>query len=338
MKIAEVFRPPTKGASTGESLTINGHTVELQMDLYDARANYDLVWVDSDAFDRAFQRSESFYIGKDGSNGIGKRYAQFGEWIQQSPSMIVSSVSVDENGVVMFSNGRHRYSYLRDNGINPIPVAMDRESKQYANQYHLISALNEISVGGSREEFIEKYEWLFKNTAKSFSFKNNVDTFDIAHVENDDNHYFGMFVDDSLIALLIVDDYRTGKMQIQLSITKRNYRGIGCFKRLLHAAIKKFGEVLSDENQTPEASAAWKAIIANPGNLVLSVYDPSSEQYTALNSYTDVESNDLVISAKRDNLRLDEDDHPRNQWARLKKIDRDYVSLHYGTRTTYFNP
>lgn len=141
MKITEVFRPPIKGAATGESLSIDGNTIELHIDLHDAREGYHLVYVDCEKFDAAFSRSVNFYVGKYGKNGIGKRYSQFADWIKQSPSMIVSSVYVNENGVVMFSNGRHRYSYLIDNGINPIPVAMDKTSIENAKKFNYITGL-----------------------------------------------------------------------------------------------------------------------------------------------------------------------------------------------------
>lgn len=338
MKISEVFRPPIKGAVTGETLSIDGNTVELHIDMHDARAGYHLVYVDSDVFDTAFSKSANFYVGKYGENGIGKRYNQFGDWIKQSPSMIVSSVDVNKDGVVMFANGRHRYSYLRDNGINPIPVAMDNESIENAKKFNYITGLNEIYVGGSRDEFIEKYASLFNHTIKKFAFKTPEESFDYAYVTNDDNHYVGLFVDDSLISLLIVDDYRNGKMQVQLTSTERMYRGIGCFRYLLNLAIKKFGEILSDDTQTTEASMAWKALIARPeGLLKFSVYDPNTNEYSPLDKFEDA-SGIKVISVTRNSSRLDEMDHPRNIWAKAKNIDRDYMSLTYGTRSTYFNP
>lgn len=87
-------------------------------------------------FNASWQKDRDFYIGTNGTGGIGKRYQGFGEFLKSTQEPIeASEVYVDANGQVSFNNGRHRFAYLRDNGATVIPVAMSRDALANAKAF-----------------------------------------------------------------------------------------------------------------------------------------------------------------------------------------------------------
>jgi hypothetical protein len=82
------------------------------------------------AMDDAFKRGGAgFYVGPDGSGAsIGKRYETFQQWIAKYDQYELPEVSIRDNGILNFTNGRHRYAVFRDAGVDPMPVAMSNES------------------------------------------------------------------------------------------------------------------------------------------------------------------------------------------------------------------
>jgi RNA:NAD 2'-phosphotransferase (TPT1/KptA family) len=96
-----------------------------------------LISVNVAAFDKAFAKDAGFYLDAKGSNRIGQRYDRVKEFIKTSHTIEASQVTVDKEGHVRFSDGRHRYAALRDSGATKIPLAMDRESQRNAKQFGL---------------------------------------------------------------------------------------------------------------------------------------------------------------------------------------------------------
>jgi hypothetical protein len=96
-----------------------------------------LVSVNVAAFDKAFAKDAGFYLDAKGSNRIGQRYDRVKEFIKTSHTIEASQVTVDKEGHVRFTDGRHRYAALRDSGATKIPLAMDRESQRNAKQFGL---------------------------------------------------------------------------------------------------------------------------------------------------------------------------------------------------------
>lgn len=100
-----------------------------------------LVNVKVGAFDNAWKtgRHANQYISVNGQGSIKTRYQDFGKWLSTAKEPIqASTVDVDRDGSVSFYNGRHRYSWLRDQGVKTIPMAMDRESIKNAKRVGLI--------------------------------------------------------------------------------------------------------------------------------------------------------------------------------------------------------
>ncbi len=91
------------------------------------------------AFDAAWSKDGDFYIGHGGQQGIGKRYDMFGKFLNTTQEPIeASEVYVDSKGQVSFSNGRHRFAFLRDQGATTIPVAMSKEAIVNARNFGYI--------------------------------------------------------------------------------------------------------------------------------------------------------------------------------------------------------
>ena len=132
----------------GMNIKVSGKVVDV---VKPDRANdQTLVYVNVRRFDKAISREKSYYIGKGGSNGIGSRYEMFGMYINGGeieelgipidPHDEIESpeVYVDDEGRVSFTNGRHRWAWLRDQGIKRIPVTMPKECVKNAKKYKYI--------------------------------------------------------------------------------------------------------------------------------------------------------------------------------------------------------
>ena len=93
-------------------------------------------------FDQRFAGDPNFYLGVGGGkNAIGDRYKRFGEFIASHDSIEASEVYVGDDGRVGFTNGRHRYAWLRDHGLTSIPVAMTPESVRNAKKFGYLAAV-----------------------------------------------------------------------------------------------------------------------------------------------------------------------------------------------------
>jgi hypothetical protein len=99
-----------------------------------------LVDVNVNAVNASWKQDADFYVGPGGQGGIGKRYDNFGKFINSTEIPIeASEVYVDQKGQVSFNNGRHRFAYLRDQGITTIPVAMSPDAIENAKKFNLMA-------------------------------------------------------------------------------------------------------------------------------------------------------------------------------------------------------
>lgn len=85
--------------------------------------------------DAAWSKDVDFYVGPNGQGGIKSRYPNFGEWLQTADSMEASEVYVRDNGEIAFTNGRHRFAWLRDHGVTVMPVAMHPDAIANAKKF-----------------------------------------------------------------------------------------------------------------------------------------------------------------------------------------------------------
>ena len=123
------------------SVTIGDRQIAVVKPRRAAMAGDVMVPLDVVRFDEEFQREQGFYLGVGGQGGIGTRYARFGTFIGEHDSIEAPEVTVQASGRVGFTDGRHRYAWLRDQGITSIPVSMTPESAKYAKKYGLLAAV-----------------------------------------------------------------------------------------------------------------------------------------------------------------------------------------------------
>lgn len=137
--------------STKSSVSFKGKTLEVRKP--SRSINDVLVDIKTKEFDNLWSKDKEFYIGKGGRGGLKGRYTGFGIFvlggeedigddilIPHKPAKYIDSseISVSEDGEISFTNGRHRFAWLRDQGAKTIPVAMNKKSILNAKKFNLI--------------------------------------------------------------------------------------------------------------------------------------------------------------------------------------------------------
>ncbi len=126
-----------------KTVNLNGRDIPVVLHALDKKRGDVLVPVKTKAFDDAWEASDkykSFYIGAKGTgNAIKDRYERFAKFSVTAKNIEASSVSVDEDGNVGFGDGRHRWSFMRDQGVPVIPVAMSPESLKNAEKFGYVA-------------------------------------------------------------------------------------------------------------------------------------------------------------------------------------------------------
>ena len=117
------------------TVKLGDRELPITMDVYDKRAGNKIVHVNPDTFDKAFQKSSWQYVGPKGEGGIKDRYSRFADYAKSAKSANASNAGVNKEGVITFGDGRHRYAYMRDQGLDKIPMSMDKQSIEHARRY-----------------------------------------------------------------------------------------------------------------------------------------------------------------------------------------------------------
>lgn len=82
------------------------------------------VMIDVAKLDASFANDPEFYVGQGGAGGIKGRYERFGHWLEGGQAVGMPEVCLTDKGEVSFMNGRHRFAWMRDNGVSTMPVAV----------------------------------------------------------------------------------------------------------------------------------------------------------------------------------------------------------------------
>lgn len=131
-------QPKAKGGSQHEiksTVKLGDRDLPITMDPWDKRAGRQIVHVNPKTFDKAFSKSNWQYVGPKGEGGIEGRYQKFADFAKDAPSVHASNADVNKEGGITFGDGRHRYAYLRDQGVQSIPMSMDKQSIQHARRH-----------------------------------------------------------------------------------------------------------------------------------------------------------------------------------------------------------
>ena len=88
-----------------------------------------VVWVDVEQLDIAWRCTDQ-YVGLGGTGAaIAGRYKRFGEWLAHTEkAVMMPTIGLCDDGEVSFTDGRHRFAWLRDRGLKRIPAAVDKVS------------------------------------------------------------------------------------------------------------------------------------------------------------------------------------------------------------------
>jgi hypothetical protein len=117
---------PVARYKTADALDVGGRELKVTLPKGKGlvKATFDVA-----KLDEKFAGEKDFYVGKGGTGAsIAGRYDRFGKWIETADSVEAPSIFVRKDGTVGFGNGRHRYAWLRDQGLDKITVATDKES------------------------------------------------------------------------------------------------------------------------------------------------------------------------------------------------------------------
>lgn len=95
-------------------------------------SDHEVVWVDPNLVDQSWSKDKDHYIsGPDHKNAIGKRYDRFGSWLSTAEEPVEMSVlSLDWKNEIYFSNGRHRFVWMKSHGAQAVPVLVPSEQAQ----------------------------------------------------------------------------------------------------------------------------------------------------------------------------------------------------------------
>ena len=90
-----------------------------------------VVWISVAKLDASWRHDVGFYLGKYATgpgNAQPYSYNRFGEWLAKPhPTVWMPHVALDADGNITFSDGRHRFAWLRDHGVRVLPVTVSPE-------------------------------------------------------------------------------------------------------------------------------------------------------------------------------------------------------------------
>ncbi|MFM0265601.1 hypothetical protein [Paraburkholderia sediminicola] len=104
-----------------------------------------LVWVCITSLDTAWRVSED-YVGEAGHGSLhGDRYSKVGRWLESAKFVDVPVLCLDEDGVPSFTDGRHRFAWLRDHGLRSLPIEVPfGQSKVFEARFGTVERVGSI--------------------------------------------------------------------------------------------------------------------------------------------------------------------------------------------------
>ena len=89
-----------------------------------------IVWIDVDQLNRSWRTDSSLYVGNGGRSPditSAAKYEKFGRWIVEhadQDKISMPHIALDRHGNVSFTDGRHRFAWLRDHDVQSLPVTV----------------------------------------------------------------------------------------------------------------------------------------------------------------------------------------------------------------------
>jgi hypothetical protein len=87
-----------------------------------------IVWIIVAKVNASWKLDLSDYIGLGGTThpAIGGRYDKVGKWVESGRPMHMPHLAFDDDGQMSFTDGRHRFAWMRDHGVKALPVTAER--------------------------------------------------------------------------------------------------------------------------------------------------------------------------------------------------------------------
>jgi hypothetical protein len=83
------------------------------------------VWISVARLDASWRRNRSQYVGPGGVGaGSEDKYEKFSSWFEEGKPIWIPWVGL-EDGEICFTDGRHRFAWLRDHGVKSMPIDVD---------------------------------------------------------------------------------------------------------------------------------------------------------------------------------------------------------------------
>jgi hypothetical protein len=87
-----------------------------------------LVWIDTEKVRSSWSLDKDFYFDADDHpNAIRKRIPRFDEWLKKGEAVEAPQVALNDQGEIIFTNGRHRFVWMVQHGVDHIPVMVPDE-------------------------------------------------------------------------------------------------------------------------------------------------------------------------------------------------------------------
>jgi hypothetical protein len=83
----------------------------------------EIVWVSVRKIERSWIKRPDEYVGPGGTGkAIAGRYKKVGAWIQLGNPLWMPWIVLADDGEISFTDGRHRFAWLRDHGVIALPI------------------------------------------------------------------------------------------------------------------------------------------------------------------------------------------------------------------------
>jgi hypothetical protein len=95
-----------------------------RMHLYIDKGIERVVWVDVVKIDERWKLDRNFYVGPQAQTGspIKGRYERFDNWRKSGEAVEMPEMGLGYRDLPSFTNGRHRFAWMRDHGAQAVPV------------------------------------------------------------------------------------------------------------------------------------------------------------------------------------------------------------------------
>jgi len=88
-----------------------------------------VLWLDTSKIDKLLEQEDPFYIRLNGGIRSQDKYNNISRLVGTGTPLKMPHLAYDQRlKIIGLLDGRHRFAFLRDNGIDKIPFTMDRNT------------------------------------------------------------------------------------------------------------------------------------------------------------------------------------------------------------------